>query len=138
MQPWSVRTEPPLPRPHGVSGQAAVELCREWMVYLGAANTIVATGPAKGFCDLYSDRHLAWVRDQRENLDVEPVNRAANTAASDGRQAIIFVPGGVRPVAQDLADALGVALLWYDAQDGALDGGNLLGRDICSKGLSPS
>jgi hypothetical protein len=108
------------------------------MVHLGAVNTVIATGPAKGLCDLYSDHYLGWVRDQRENLDLDPVNRAATTAASDGRRAIIFLPGGVRPVAQDLADALGVALLWYDAQEGVLDGGNSLGRDICSRGLSPA
>lgn len=108
------------------------------MVYLGAPNAVASDGVTKEVCDLYSEHYIGWVRDQRENLDVEPVERAAATASVDGRKALMFFAGGVRPVAQDLADSLGVVLLVYEAQDGSLDGGNSLGRLVCSSGLSPA
>ena len=110
-------------------------MCREWMIYLGATDTVVAIGAASQLCDLYSARYLAWVDNGRGNLDLEPVEGAATLAASDGRAALIFVQGGVRPVAQERADELGVAILWYHARDGSLAGGSLLGFEVCASGL---
>lgn len=130
--------EQPRPRPYGASGTEAVQLCQEWMVYLGALDAVVALPKTSHICDLYSSRYLAWVSDERGNLDVDVVDRVADVAAADGRFPLIFVPGGVRPVARERADALGVALLRYRAYDGALDGANLLGRHLCSSGLSPT
>ena len=111
LQTEIVSIEPPSPRSFGVSDEEAVELCREWMIDLGATDTVVAIGALRQLCDLYSARYLAWVDNRRGNLDVDPVDAAAALAASDGRCALIFVQGGVRPVAQERADALGVALL---------------------------
>lgn len=106
------------------------------MIHLGATDTVVAIGAARQLCDLYSARYLAWVDNRRGNLDVDPVEAAAALAASDGRSALIFVRGGVRPVAQERADTLGVALLWYHARDGSLAGGSLLGFEVCAVGLA--
>lgn len=126
----------PAPRRYGASGEGAIELCREWMVFLGAADTVVASVETRETCDLYSGRYLAWVRDDRANLDVDPVEQAAIVASTDGRHPLIFVPGGVRPVARARADTLGIALLRYRALDGALDGANALGRNLCASGLA--
>lgn len=90
------------------------------MMYLGALDTVAAQDPARQLCDLYSSRYLAWVDNRRGNLDVDAVGNAARLAASDGRNALIFVRGGVRPVAQQEADALGVAILWFHAVDATL------------------
>lgn len=127
--------EAPLPRPWGVSRHEAVELCREWMVYLGAADTRLAEGAASGVCDLYSSRFLAWVDNQQRNLGVEMIERVASAAAADGRHPLVFLPGGVLPSAQDRADELGVALMRFDARNADLDGANLVGRQLRASGL---
>lgn len=132
----AVNIEEPTPRPFGASGREAIELCREWMLFLGAKDTVASAGEARVDCDLYSGRYVAWVWDARENLDVKPVERAATVAAHDGRVALVFVPGGVRPIARERADALGVALFRFGAYDSALDGANSLGRQLCLTGLS--
>jgi hypothetical protein len=136
MDTWDVTTEEPAPRPFGVSDEEALELCREWMIYLGAPDTVVAVGVARESCDLYSSHYIGWVDNARGNLDVDAVERAAMLAAADGRRALIFLRGGVRPVAQQRADTLGVALLNYRARDSALDGRSKLGREIVATGLS--
>lgn len=125
----------PSPRPFGVSTQEAIELCREWMIYLGATDTVVSAGQAKDLCDLYSARYLGWVFNDRGNLDVGPVEAAATLAGSDGRSPLIFIQGGVRPIAQQRADMLGVALLNYHARDGSLAGRSKLGRATLQLGL---
>lgn len=125
----------PEPRPFGVSAEEAVELCREWMIYLGASDAVVAVGAARAACDLYSSRYLGWVDNGRGNLDVTSVERAASYAAADGRKPLIFLRGGVRPAAQHRADALGVALLNYRERDSALDGRSQVGREIVAMGL---
>jgi len=134
-QTGGVEPQPPLPRPSGVSADEAVTLCREWMLYLGALDTVAAQGSTRELCDLYSSRYLAWVNNRRGNLDVASVETAARRAASDGRQALIFVRGGVRPVAQQQADALGVAILWYHAVDATLAGRSRPGLAVLASGL---
>jgi hypothetical protein len=49
---------------------------------------------------------------------------------------LIFLQGGVRPKAQQRADALGVALLNYHARDGSLAGRSRLGRAAVESGLT--
>ena len=126
----------PSPRPWGVSDGEAVELCREWMVHLGATDARATGVAANRVCDLYSSGFLGWVENRRSNLDVDLVERAAATSAGDGRFPLLFVPGGVFPEARDRADVLGVALLRFRAQDGALDGVNGLGRQARTFGLA--
>lgn len=106
------------------------------MVYLGATDTVIARGDSRHVCDLYSRRYIAWVSDARGNLDIGTVDEAARISVSDGRLPLIFVPGGVRPIARERADALGVALLQYRPLDGALDGANAIGRHLCASGLA--
>jgi hypothetical protein len=136
MQTVIVMHEPPPARPYGVSDEEAVELCRDWMIYLGAAETIAASGDARKLCDLYSSHHLAWVNNRRGNLGLDEVDTAARLSSADGRRGVIFVRGGFRPVARQRADALGVVLLRYDARNGTLNGGNQLGFDIRASGLT--
>ena len=60
------------------------------MVYLGAGETVAAAGSARGVCDLYSEKFLGWVRDQRENLDVElPVIRGRTGFLAAGRASLL-------------------------------------------------
>lgn len=105
------------------------------MVYLGATDTVVSAGQAKNLCDLFSARYLGWVFNDHGNLDIGPVETAATLAEFDGRSPLIFVQGGVRPVAQQRADMLGVALLNYHARDGSLAGRSRLGRATLQSGL---
>lgn len=121
--------------PWGASRTEAIELCRQWMAFLGATDTVVALGDEGRVCDLYSAHFLAWVDNRQRNLDVEMVERVANVAAEDRRHPVIFVPGGVLPTAQDRADQLGVALLRFDARNGDLDGANFVGRRLRASGL---
>lgn len=130
-----MRAEPPAPTPWDVSDEEAVLLCRDWMIFLGATDTVAASGTQQS-CDLYSHRYLGWVDNRRGNLDVDDVERAASIAGTDGRGALIFVSGGVIPRARQRADLLGVALLRYGAQGGDLDGANSLGRQLCASGLA--
>ncbi|MGN7799699.1 hypothetical protein [Leifsonia sp. 22587] len=128
--------EPPAPKPWRASDQEAIELCRDWMVFMGADDVVVAADRAREVCHLYSGRYLAWVDNRRGNLDPELVLWAKNTAAGDGRNALVFLSGGVLPEAQDQADAAGVALLRFDAQGGNLDGVNRVGRRLRESGLA--
>lgn len=127
---------PPSPKPWGATDEDAVELCLEWMVYLGAVDAVAAQGSAQRTCDLYSTNYLGWVDNRQGNLDIDVVEKAARVAGIDGRSALIFVPGGVFPVARQRADLLGVGILRYDAHGGALDGANSVGRRFVSSGLA--
>lgn len=129
-------SEPPDARPLGVSDDRAVELCRDWMVHLGASDTVVATGTARDVCDLFSRRYLVWVDNTRGNLESHKVLFAAAVASNDGRQPIIFKRGGIRLDAQRQADLHGVALFYYAPADGVLEGANTLGNELRASGLS--
>lgn len=105
------------------------------MVYLGAGQTMLTVGAGRQVCDLYSSAHLAWVYNRRGNLEDEYVERAAASAAVDGREAIIFARGGIFPTAYSRADDLGVALLRFGSYDGDLFGGNAWGHELCAGGM---
>ena len=120
----------PEPRPWGASNVEAVELCRAWMHYLGATDAVVTTGDLRRTCDLYSSSYIGWVDNNRGNVEVELVERAAAVVAADGRRALVFAGHGVSPFARVKADELGIAILRFDAQGGTLDGVNLLGREL--------
>ena len=126
----------PGPNPLGVSNEGAVRLCRQWMVHLGATDTVVASGPTRAVCDLFSSRYVAWVDNGREALGATAVLRAAEVASSDGRQAMIFKRGGIGGDAQRQADRRGVALFSYLPSDGILEGANPLGYQLRAAGLS--
>jgi hypothetical protein len=106
------------------------------MIYLGAADTVVASGAAVQACDLYSAGYLAWVENKRGNLGLDSVDRAALTVAADGRRGLIFIRAGALPQAVDRADYLGIAIFGFDPEGGSLDGVNLLGRDWYATGLA--
>lgn len=131
-----MQVEQPKPLAWRASDEEAVDLCREWMVYLGALDVVAASEPAAQVCDLYSSRFLAWVDNRRANLGLDVVERAAAIAAGDGRCPLVFLSGGVLPEAQDRADAVGLALLRFDAQGGNLDGANRVGRQLRVSGLA--
>lgn len=135
METMVVATEEPLPMPLGVSDNQAVALCRDWMVHLGAADTVVASGSVRDTCDLFSSRYLAWVDNGRASLESNAVIHAARVASNDGRRAIIFKRGGIRGEAQQLADSYGVALFSYVPSDGLLEGANPLGYELRASGL---
>lgn len=127
--------EMPVPIPSGVTTEGAVELCRNWMAYLGATDTVVAVGDARVACDLYSQRFIAWVDNRRGNLETDLVDHATRVSSVDGRKPLIFVRGGILPWAKTLADDHDVALFSYIAVDGSLEGGNSLGRKYRESGL---
>ena len=128
--------ESPQPTQWRASDEEAVGLCRDWMIYLGALDATVASTATRVVCDVYSTRYLAWVDNKRRNLGIDVVERAARVSATDGRVPLVFVPGGVFPDAQDLADRLGVAIFQFDAQGGELDGANTIGRRLRASGLT--
>ncbi|MGO4593128.1 hypothetical protein AB4Z18_04830 [Leifsonia sp. 2TAF2] len=125
--------EPPEPKHLGASDEEVVELCREWMRYLGATDAVVAAGDSRRVCDLYGSRYLGWVENKRGNLEVELVERAAAVVAADGRRGLVFARHGVSPFARVRADELAIAIFWFDVQGGTLDGVNMLGRDLLAK-----
>lgn len=106
------------------------------MVYLGVDDAVAAQEAASQICDLYSSRFLVWVNNRRGNLGLDLIERALAVAAADGRFPLIFLSGGVLPEAQDRADAVGLALLRFDAQGGNLDGVNRAGRRVRETGLA--
>lgn len=124
----------PAPRREGVSDVEAVELCRDWMVYLGAADTVVARGGVSRVCDLYSSRYVAFVDNGYDNIGQEIVDGASALAASDGRSAIIFHAGGCSPEASRVADAIGIPILTFDALNGAIEARNRVAARICRSG----
>ena len=121
--------------PLGVSDDGAIRLCRDWMLHLGAVDTVVATGSVRAVCDLFSRRYLAWVDNGRGNLGSDAVLHAAAVASGDGRQAMIFKRGGIRLDAQRQAEMRGVALFYYVPSDGVLEGANALGVHLRASGL---
>ena len=100
------------------------------MLYLGAADATVATGDSRQACDLFSSDYLGWVDNNRGNVEVELVERAAAVVAADGRRALVFAGHGVSPFARVRADELGIAILRFDAHGGTLDGVNPRGREL--------
>lgn len=124
----------PAPRPRGVSDVEAAELCREWMIYLGELDTVIAGPEARGTCDLYSSRWLAWVVNQRGNVSLGVVSKAADVSSSDGRRGLIFFGSGCSPDARDLATQRGIPLLHFVAEDGVLSGLNQLAKNVVWNG----
>ena len=122
--------ERPRPRPVGSSQTAAVEFCREWMVYLGETDTVIAAGDA-AVCDLYSSRYVALVENRIGNIEVPLVQRAVTLSASDGRRALVFHSGGCFPDAGELANAHGIPLIAYVARAGNIEPRNRLAVPIC-------
>lgn len=122
-------------RAWGATDAAAVELCRQWMLRLGATDTVVARGAETEVCDLYSARYVVWVTSRRGNLDPQVVERAASVSSVDGRAALVFLAGGVYPSVQDRADAFAIGLLRFDARAGDLNGANAAGRRVLASGL---
>lgn len=131
-----VNADAPGPMPLGVSDEGSIALCRAWMFHLGASDTVIASGQAREVCDLFSSCYLAWVDNQRGNLESQAVERAAMLASNDGRRPIIFKRGGIRLDAQRQADLRGVALFYYAPADGILEGANSLGHQLRASGLS--
>ena len=126
-----MNSERPRPRPVGSSQIAAVEFCREWMVYLGEVDTVIASGAAAGICDLYSFRYLALVENRIGNIEVPLVQRAVALSTSDGRRAVVFHSGGCFGDAADLADAYGIPLITYVAREGDIEARNRVAIPIC-------
>lgn len=133
-----VAIESPLPIPAGVAGAGAIELCRRWMIYLGAVDCVVASGNSRDACDMFSRRFIAWVDNRRGNLEPDVVGRAVEISRANGRQPLIFVRGGVLPEAKRLANEYEVALFSYVATDGSLEGANPLGIELRAAGLAGS
>jgi hypothetical protein len=125
----------PEPRPRGATEDEAIELCKEWMRYLGATDAVVAMGESRHSCDVYSSGYLGWLENKRGNLEVELVERAAAVTAADGRRGLVFARHGVSPFARVRADELGIAIFGFDPEGGTLDGVNLVGREWCVTGL---
>lgn len=123
--------ERPGPRPVGSSRTAAVEFCREWMVFLGERDTVIAEGAAAAVCDLYGSRYVALVDNRRGNIDVPLVQRAIALTESDGRRALVFHPGGCLLDAADLATDHGIALIMFDPRSGTIEARNQLAVPIC-------
>lgn len=121
----------PAPRPDGVSDEQAVDLCREWMVYLGECDTVAATGDVVSVCDLYSSRYVAFVSNARGNVGMPLGNRAVALVASDGRRGLVFHSGGSRPTAGEFADAKGIALIMFDPENGDIEARNQVAVRIC-------
>ena len=121
----------PRPRPVGSSRSAAVEFCREWMVFLGECDTVIAEGPGAEVCDLYSSRYVALVENRIGNIEVPLVQRAVTLSTSDGRRGLVFHSGGCFPDAAELADAYGIALITYMARAGDIAARNRVAVPIC-------
>jgi hypothetical protein len=126
-----VNGQRPAPRPDGVDDRDAVELCQEWMVYLGEADTVIAVGDMSRICDLYSSRYVALVDNHRGNIGVPLVDRAAALVATDGRRGLIFHSGGCFPEAAVKAEYAGVAIITFDARNSEIEARNQLAVPIC-------
>ena len=121
----------PRPRPVGSSRTAAVEFCREWMIFLGERDTVIAEGPAAAACDLYSSRYVVLVENRIGNIEVPLVQRAVALSRSDGRRAVVFHSGGCFGDAAELADTYGIALITYVAREGDIEARNRVAIPIC-------
>ncbi len=118
----------PQPRPDGADSGEAVELCAEWLSFLGDPDVTVA--PAGAGFDISSCTSIAWVNNRFGNVDYDYVLTASEVAREDGRLPLIFFRGGFAPEAQDLATNRGFGLLRYDAAGRRLSGQNRLGRRL--------
>lgn len=126
-----VNGQRPAPRPDGVNDRDAVDLCREWMIYLGETDTVVSEGAAAATCDLYSSRYVALVDNRRGNIGLPLVNRATALVASDGRRGLIFHSGGCFPDAAVKAEYAGIAVITFDARNAEIEARNQLAVPIC-------
>ncbi|GAB3613189.1 hypothetical protein GCM10027415_15290 [Humibacter ginsengisoli] len=121
----------PAPRPDGVNDRDAVALCREWMIFLGEADTVASAGAASRICDLYSSRYVAVVDNGRGNIGLPLVDRVAVLAESDGRRGLIFHAEGCLPGAAVKADRAGIAIITFDARNSEIEARNQVAIPIC-------
>ena len=128
--------EKPAPRPRkGATDLEAIELCADWMRYLGATDTVVANPANSVPCDLYSSRNLGWVDNRSVNVPQSFVSDAVKVSTQDGRVGLIFFRYGFDPYAQQIATSHGIALISFTPESGDLHGLNQLGRNICAHGF---
>ena len=132
-----VNSQRPALRPDGVDDRDAIELCREWMTYLGEADTVAAVGEASSVCDLYSSRYVALVDNRRGNIGMPLVERMVALVASDGRRGLIFHSGGCLPDAALRAERLGIAVIRFDARIGWIAPRNQVAIPICRSSRLP-
>lgn len=129
--------EKPAPRPRqGATDPEAIEMCAQWMRYLGAVDTVSADPSGSVPCDLYSSRYLGWVDNNRGNVGQELVDKVADVTRLDGRAGLIFFRSGFNPYAEDAATALGIALLRFTPENADIGGYNAHGREVIARGLA--
>lgn len=121
----------PAPRPVGSSQIAALEFCRDWMVYLGERDTMIASGDVAAVCDLYSSRYVALVQNRIGNIEVPFVQRAIALSTTDGRRALVFHSGGCLIDAAALANAHQIPLFSYMSLAGEIAPANRTAMAVC-------
>lgn len=126
----------PEPRPRqGATDSEAIELCAQWMRYLGAADVVIADPAAAIPCDLYSNNILGWVHNWRGNVEADLVAHVISVLKNDGRSGMIFFRHGFDTFARNSATRAGIALVRFSPEDGTAHGLNQLGRDVFVRGL---
>jgi hypothetical protein len=129
--------EKPEARGHqGATDSEAIQVCAQWMRFLGAVDTVVADPVAQIQCDLYSGKYLAWVDNRRGNVGPELVNRVIDVMRLDGRPGLIFFRAGFDPWSRASATEHGISLLRFSPEDGTLRGYNPQRKDIYTRGLT--
>jgi hypothetical protein len=128
--------EKPEPRPRqGATDREAIELCAQWMSYLGATDVVIANPSASIPCDLYSNNYLGWVHNWHGDVGADLVEQAISALSTDKRSGMIFFRYGFDGFARNLATNAGLALIRFSPEYGTANGLNQLGRDIFVRGL---
>lgn len=128
--------ERPAPHPYGVSPRGAEFLCRDWMRFFGIADAEVTRSHADGGIDVTSSTYVAQVKHYTGSVGAPEVQQLVGVAHTTRRDALFFTSGKYTPAAMAAAEAVGMPLLRYSAEDGTIEGANAAGIAIATFGVA--
>lgn len=120
----------PQPQPYGVSHRGAELLVCDWMRHLGFITAVPTREGTDGGIDVNSDTHVAQVKNYQAKVGVVEVRELFGVAAAAKKQALFFTSRGYTAEAKLFADAVGMPLFVYKAEEGLLFGVNDVAKQI--------
>lgn len=110
----------PVAAPYGVSHEGAETLVAHWMQFLGAEDATVTSFTSDGGVDVQSLHYIAQVKNYKGSVSVAEVRQLQGVASADGRKPLFFTSGTYTAEGLKFADAVGMAMFIYNAEEGTL------------------